>query len=453
MAKIDSNHIHILGICGTFMGSLAILAKQKGFVVTGSDTNVYPPMSTYLQSQGIKIINGYEVGQIPEGVVEVIVGNCMTRGMPIIEHILNEEISFTSGPAWLYENILIDKHVIAVSGTHGKTSTTSMLIKILQDSELDPSFLIGGVSQDFKVSSKLTNSKYFVIEADEYDTAFFDKRSKFVHYHPQTLIINNLEFDHADIFDSIEDIYRQFNHMIRTLPSSVDIIYPSDDTYVEKVLGKECWSNRKPYGAGQDWCCKAQKADASKLLINSPTEEVQLCWGHIGEHNMQNAMSAIVAASCVGVSLKDAVLALSTFKGVKRRLEKVGVKDTVTVYDDFAHHPTAIQKTISGLRAKVGKEKVVAIIEPRSNTMKMRVHQDAIARALSDADEVFIFEPPNIGLSLDKICHELAVPCRVYQNVDQIVAEVTNAPTPKTHLLVMSNGAFSGIHQKLLNSL
>jgi UDP-N-acetylmuramate: L-alanyl-gamma-D-glutamyl-meso-diaminopimelate ligase len=453
VAKLGNKHIHILGICGTFMGSLAILAKQKGFKVTGSDTNVYPPMSTYLQSQGIKIINGYDVGQIPEDVAEVVVGNCMTRGMPIIEYILDEGVPFTSGPAWLYENILVDKHVIAVSGTHGKTSTTSMLIKILQDNGFDPSFLIGGVSQDFKVSSKLTDSEYFVIEADEYDTAFFDKRSKFVHYHPQTLIINNLEFDHADIFDSIEDIYRQFNHMIRTLSSGVDIIYPNGDVHVQKVLEKECWSNCKPYGAGQAWHCQKQKADASELLIDSPTGEVRLCWGHIGEHNMQNAMSAIVAASCVGVLLKDAVLSLSTFKGVKRRLETVGVKDTITVYDDFAHHPTAIQKTISGLRAKVGAEKVIAIIEPRSNTMKMRVHQNAIAAALADADEVFIFEPPNIGLSLDKICHEMTVPCRVYQDVDQIVAEVTNAPIPKTHLLVMSNGAFSGIHQKLLNSL
>lgn len=460
--KEKIKHIHILGVCGTFMGGVAILARQMGCYVTGSDLNIYPPMSSNLEQHGVDILDGYCIADIPDGVDEFIIGNCMTRGMPIIEHILSHQLQYDSGPSWLYNNILRHKNVIAVAGTHGKTTTTSMIIHILQDLGMDPSFLVGGVSLGLNVTANLTDSDYFVIEADEYDTAFFDKRSKFQHYKPKTLIINNLEFDHADIFDTIYDIKKQFHHLIRMMPIEASIIYPSYDKNIQDVLAMGCWSKTYPYLLLEvesevtdlpSWQYWSKKDDGSHMGFSCVLGKAELSWRHIGYHNMQNAMSAIVAVSCEGVPLDKSVTSLQSFQGVKRRMEVIFSSKNIMVYDDFAHHPTAIKKTVLSLRAKIGMDKMIVIFEPRSNTMKMGVHQSSLSQSFHGVDELFVLTSRGVGFSFDRLAADVDGACFLYETVDDIVYDVMERIEGKTHILIMSNGGFGGIHDKLTNLL
>ena len=376
-------HIHILGICGTFMGSLALLAKNAGHHVSGCDENVYPPMSTQLQAQGIEIINGFDPLQLESNPDLIVVGNAMCRGNPCVEYMLNHRLPYTSGPAWLGEHILRDKHVLAVSGTHGKTTTSSMLAKILDFSGLQPGFLIGGVAQDFGVSARLSESKYFVVEADEYDSAFFDKRSKFVHYHSDTVIINNLEFDHADIFDDLKDIKKQFHHLLKTIPSSGKIIYFSDDINAQEVINMGNWS-------------QLIKINDCEIKINFDLKEIKLLEKTfslknlplIGEHNFKNYICAILAARTGGVAVEDSIISLQKFNGVKRRLEFKGLHSNIKVYDDFAHHPTAIKASSKAIRNKFPEKKILGVIELASNTMSEGIHGISLVESPNLFDEV-----------------------------------------------------------------
>ncbi|MGO1296927.1 MAG: UDP-N-acetylmuramate:L-alanyl-gamma-D-glutamyl-meso-diaminopimelate ligase, partial [Vibrio sp.] len=373
-------HIHILGICGTFMGGLAVLAKQQGHHVTGCDANVYPPMSTMLEDQGIEIIEGFDPEQLKPHPDLVIVGNALSRGNPCVEYVLNHNVRYTSGPQWLHDHLLCDRWVLAVAGTHGKTTTASMLTWILEDCGYQPGFLVGGVLGNFGVSSRLGDSMFFVVEADEYDSAFFDKRSKFVHYHPRTLIINNLEFDHADIFDDLEAIKRQFHHLVRTVPGNGRIFSPHDDEAIQDVLQRGCWSEQEQAGEASPWQAIKQTPDASHFYVYFAGQYVgEVKWSLVGDHNMHNGLMAIGSARHVGVTPDLACEALAKFINTKRRLELKGEVNHVTVYDDFAHHPTAIQLTLEGLRNKVGQQRVLAVLEPRSATMKLGVHKAAIA--------------------------------------------------------------------------
>ncbi len=431
-------HIHILGIAGTFMGSLALIAKQLGHRVTGQDQGVYPPMSAQLDEQNISYTNGYKVSDMPQADV-FIIGNALSRGNDCVEEILSKQYAYTSGAQWLSENVLRDKWVLAVSGTHGKTTTASMLAHILEFAGYNPSFLIGGVVEDFGVSSRLTDGNFFVIEADEYDTAFFDKRSKFVHYHPKTLVINNLEFDHADIFDSLQDIQKQFHHLIRTVPNDGLIIHPEDSTNINEVLAMGAYS-------------MTQALLGSKLKINDKgssfdVEGATVNWHLLGEHNMQNGLSAIYAAHHVGVAFDVACEALNTFKGIKRRLEIKHQTDNITLYDDFAHHPTAIKTTLSGLRAKVVDEPIIAILELRSNTMKSGFHQQSLVDALANADQVLILRPQNSDWDIDTL---FDADC-LFDSVDDIVAQLVQIN--QGHFVVMSNGSFDDIFNKLISKI
>jgi UDP-N-acetylmuramate: L-alanyl-gamma-D-glutamyl-meso-diaminopimelate ligase len=360
-------HIHILGICGTFMGGVALLAKQQGHTVTGSDANVYPPMSEQLTQQGIRLFEGYEVKDLQKLQPDkIIIGNALKRGMPIVEYLLNENLPYTSGPAWLAENILLHRWVLAVSGTHGKTTTTSLLAWMLEVAGKKPSFLLGGVPENFGVSARLTDSPFFVIEADEYDSAFFDKRSKFIHYRPRTLIINNLEFDHADIFANLSEIQKQFQHLVRTIPSEGLIIAPSQTASIETVLEQGCWTKVIQFAgsAASDWQAKALVADHSRFEIyTEDKKQGEVAWNLIGQHNQHNALAALLAAQHAGVPIQEATKACASFKNVKRRLEIRGVINGITVYDDFAHHPTAISTTLQGLRHKVEKNRIIAVLE------------------------------------------------------------------------------------------
>jgi UDP-N-acetylmuramate: L-alanyl-gamma-D-glutamyl-meso-diaminopimelate ligase len=444
-------HVHILGICGTFMGALAILAREKGYQVTGSDQNVYPPMSTYLSGQGIELIEGYYYDLLALKPDQVIVGNTMRRGMPIIENLLNSGQAYLSAPYWLYEEVLKDKKVIAIAGTHGKTTTTSLVIKLLEDASLNPGFLVGGISQDFGISSRLTDSPYFVIEADEYDTAFFDKRSKFMHYHPWILVINNLEFDHADIFNSMDDIYRQFHHLLRTMPGKSVVIYPEDDQNVRHLLNMGCWSKRITVKT-KSLDVSPAKADFSEffLIDEDKTELVQ--WSMLGEYNARNALSAYAVAKVLGLSLTDVVPGFTHFKGVKRRLECVFYHDDCAIYDDFAHHPTAVSETLLAMKAKAQtQEKVVAILEPRSNTMKMGAQESELIKALSIADEVWFYQ--NGAMQWQARTHQKEH-FLVFDRVDDMVEYFTKHAKEGvfTHYVLMSNGSFEGLHQKLVNA-
>ncbi|TEU24846.1 MAG: UDP-N-acetylmuramate:L-alanyl-gamma-D-glutamyl-meso-diaminopimelate ligase [Gammaproteobacteria bacterium] len=431
-------HIHILGIAGTFMGSLALIARQLGHTVTGQDQGVYPPMSTQLDEQSINYTHNYSVADMPQADV-FIIGNALSRGNECVEEILTKQHTYTSGAQWLSENVLRDKWVLAVSGTHGKTTTASMLAHILEVSGYNPSFLIGGVVEDFGVSSRLTNSNFFVIEADEYDTAFFDKRSKFVHYHPKTLVINNLEFDHADIFNSLQDIQKQFHHLLRTVPSDGLIIHPGNTQAISEVFEQGLWS------AGQ--ALPAQQLTTTKTGTSFSVEGATVNWHLLGEHNMKNGLGAIYAAHHVGVAFDVACEALSTFKGIKRRLEIKHQTDGITLYDDFAHHPTAIKTTLSGLRAKVEGEPIIAIIELRSNTMKSGFHQQSLIDALTDADQVLILRPKNIDWDINTL---FDVDC-LFDSVDAIITQLTKIN--QGHFVVMSNGSFDDIFNKLIAKL
>lgn len=453
-------HIHILGICGTFMGGVALLARELGHEVTGSDANVYPPMSTQLQEQGIGLMEGYLPEHLEPAPDLVLVGNALSRGNPAIEHMLNRGLPYMSGPQWLGEELLQGRWVLACAGTHGKTTTSSMLAWILEKLDYQPGFLIGGVPGNFGVSARLGGGRFFVMEADEYDTAFFDKRSKFVHYRPRTVVLNNLEYDHADIFPDLAAIQKQFHHLVRTVPGIGRIISPQEEGALEEVIAMGCWSEHERLGeagaensTGPDWLVRALAEDYSSFAISRGNDEANLSWALNGRHNMMNALAAIAAAHHVGVRLADAVAALSEFGGVKRRMELRGSPRGVAVYDDFAHHPTAISSTLDGLRKKVGEAKIYAVIEPRSNTMRLGQHRAALAASTAQADEVLWYSPANLDWSLDDIVAESAVPARVFDDIDGMTDYLQDVAVAGDHVLIMSNGGFGGIHQKLLDKL
>ncbi|HDW8035464.1 TPA: UDP-N-acetylmuramate:L-alanyl-gamma-D-glutamyl-meso-diaminopimelate ligase [Burkholderia multivorans] len=435
-------HIHILGICGTFMGGLAVLARAAGHTVTGCDAGVYPPMSTQLEAQGITLIEGYGADQIDLKPDLFVIGNVVTRGNPLMEAILDRGLPYVSGPQWLGEHVLAGKWVLAVAGTHGKTTTSSMLAWLLEDAGLAPGFLIGGVPLNFGVSARLTDSSFFVIEADEYDTAFFDKRSKFVHYRPRTAVLNNLEFDHADIFPDLAAIETQFHHLVRTVPGVGRIVTNGRSDALERVLARGCWS------------------EVERFAVYSHAERVgEVAWQVQGEHNRMNALAAIAAARHVGVPPAQAAASLASFRNVKRRMEVRGSVDGVTVYDDFAHHPTAIETTIAGLRARIGRQnsRILAVLEPRSNTMKLGVMKAQLPASLADADLVFGYGAPSgrdaLGWNLGDALSPLGDKARAFDDLHLLVKAVAEAARPGDHVLVMSNGGFGGVHQKLLDAL
>ena len=448
-------HIHILGICGTFMGGIAALAKSLGHRVTGSDANVYPPMSTQLESLGITLHQGYDEVQFSPKPDLVIVGNAMSRGNPAVEYLLEKRIPYLSGPEWIRDHLLSERWVLAVAGTHGKTTTASMLTWILEYAGMKPGFLVGGVLQNFGVTARLGESDFFVIEADEYDSAFFDKRSKFVHYLPDTLILNNLEFDHADIFDDLDAIERQFHHMIRTVPRTGLVLYPQQDEALNRVLEKGCWTPTQTMDAELgDWQYRIIEEDGSRfdvLFSGKPVGQVN--WQLIGEHNVKNAVMAIAAARHIGILPEVATEALGSFINTKRRMELRGEVNGIRVYDDFAHHPTAIKTTLAGLRARVGDARILAVLEPRSNTMKLGVHQQSLAHSLTEADSRYLLQPDGISWSLQEAMSAAGVTATIEVSVEPLVAEIVAAAQPGDHILVMSNGGFADIHNKLLSQL
>ncbi len=451
-------HLHILGICGTFMGGIAAIAKQMGFRVSGCDANVYPPMSTQLEQLGIELKQGYLVEHLADEPDLIIVGNAMARGNVMVEHVLDRKIPYTSGPQWLLDNVLKDRWVLAVSGTHGKTTTSSMLTWILQYAGMEPGFLIGGVPQNFDCSARLGNAPFFVIEADEYDTAFFDKRSKFVHYRPNTLVINNMEFDHADIFNDLGDIQRQFHHLIRMVPSNGLVLSPKNEQAITETLAMGCWTPTE-YSVGDNnkllgWHADKCVADGSEFIVSFAGEiQGRVNWALIGDFNIDNGLMAIAAARHAGVPTAVAIEALATFVNTKRRFELKGEVNQVRVFDDFAHHPTAIAKTLAGVRANVGSKRVIAILEPRSNTMKSGVHKDTLAKSLADADLVFVYQGDQVKWSVDALIADCIQPCFVSQDIAQLVADIVEKSQAGDTLVVMSNGGFGGIHDKLLSAL
>ena len=444
-------HIHILGICGTFMGSLAQLAKASGYHVTGSDQYVYPPMSTQLEHAGIELTEGFEPEQLECNPDMIVVGNVISRGNPVMEAVLNRNLPYTSGPQWLAEHILKDRWVLAVSGTHGKTTTSSMLTWILDYAGFDPGYLIGGVPKNFETSARLGSSGFFVVEADEYDSAFFDKRSKFIHYRPRTLVMNNLEYDHADIFPDLKAIQTQFHHLVRTVPGDGLLIYPQKEHAIGEVLELGCWTPK--HRLGVDWDVAFTRADGTEFsVIFEGQEQGHVHWSLTGDHNVQNALAAIAAARHVGVEPTVACEALCQFKSVKRRMELVGKKNTVSIYDDFAHHPTAIQTTLEGLRKAHPQARITAVIEPRSNTMKQGVHKDSLQASCAAADRVVWLQPE--GLSWNLSSGVLAnVHHTVCFNLADVIAKVTANVQSGELIVVMSNGAFGGVHKKLLEAL
>jgi len=448
-------HIHILGICGTFMGGVALLARELGMTVSGSDANVYPPMSTQLEEAGIALQEGYLAEHLQPAPDLVVMGNAMSRGNPAVEYVLNQGLPYISGPQWLAEHVLKDRWVLAVSGTHGKTTTSSLLAWILEHAGMAPGFLIGGVPGNFGETARLGKTPFFVIEADEYDTAFFDKRSKFVHYHPRTLVVNNLEFDHADIFDDLAAIQKQFHHVIRTVPSEGLIISPPGEAAIEQTIDMGCWTPRQTIGIEQaDLQATISKADGSEFKVRYQGEhQADVRWSMLGEHNVCNALAAMAAAHHVGVTFEHASEALAEFEGIKRRMELVGEVDNIRLYDDFAHHPTAISTTVNGLRANIGERRLIAILEPRSNTMKMGVHKDSLGASLQEADQILLFEQGEMDWSLSSIAEQLGEKASVYQSIDDIVEVVSQQAQSGDEILVMSNGGFGGIHQRILTAL
>jgi UDP-N-acetylmuramate: L-alanyl-gamma-D-glutamyl-meso-diaminopimelate ligase len=455
-------HIHILGICGTFMGGLAVLAKEAGHRVTGCDANVYPPMSTQLEAQGIDLIQGFGTEQIALNPDLYVIGNVVSRGNPLIEEILNRGLPYVSGPQWIGDHILRDKWVLAVAGTHGKTTTSAMLTWILEDAGYAPGFLIGGVPMNFGVSARLEGDKesiFFVIEADEYDTAFFDKRSKFVHYHAKTAILNNLEYDHADIFPDLGAIETQFHHLVRTVPGIGRVIFNADEPALQRVLKRGCWSEKESFGGlglqeDADWAMHEYDDGSFDVLFGGEVAG-RIEWQLSGKHNRANALAAIAAARHVGVPVAQAARSLATFENVKRRMEVRGVVNNITVYDDFAHHPTAIATTVGGLRQKVGKQtRILAVLEPRSNTMKLGAMKDALPGSLADADLVFGFGSQQaLGWSIGEALAPLGAVASGYDDIEVLVAAIARAARPGDQIIVMSNGGFGGVHNKILEAL
>ena len=456
-------HLHILGICGTFMGGLAALAKAEGHQVTGCDANVYPPMSTQLQALGVALTEGYDASQL-EGVAAdadlFVVGNVITRGNPLMEAILDRGLAYTSGPEWLRDHVLARRFVLAVAGTHGKTSTSAMLAWILEYAGLAPGFLIGGVPLNFGVSARHSDSGFFVIEADEYDTAFFDKRSKFVHYRPRTLVLNNLEYDHADIFPDVAAIETQFHHLVRTVPANGRIVVNAEEASLQRVLARGCWSSVERFAgfdasqaaAGTEW-----RIGVDGRITHAAAPQGQLQWPRestqFGRHTRLNALAAIVAARHAGVPVEHSLAALGEFRGVKRRLERLGSARGVTVYDDFAHHPTAIETTIAGLRANVGTQRIVAVIEPRSNTMKLGTMKAALPGSLAEADHTFCYAAPDLGWDAGEALAPLRDRAEVHGDLQAMVQAIAAFVRRGDHVLVMSNGGFGGVHAKLLDAL
>jgi UDP-N-acetylmuramate: L-alanyl-gamma-D-glutamyl-meso-diaminopimelate ligase len=451
-------HIHILGVCGTFMGSLAQLAKASGHEVTGCDANVYPPMSTQLEQAGIELIEGYDPAQLNPAPDLVVIGNALSRGNPCVEYVLEKGIPYVSGPQWLGDQFLNDKWVLAVAGTHGKTTTASMLAWVLDYAGMAPGFLIGGVPKNFGVSARLGSSPFFVVEADEYDSAFFDKRSKFVHYRPRTLVMNNLEFDHADIFANLAAIQTQFHHLVRTVPGNGLIISPASDSNLKEVLDMGCWSETQQTGGGEgsQWRAELLRNDGSEFAVFFEGQKVgEVNWTQTGQHSVNNALVTMAAARHVGVEPHTAAQALSQFAGVKRRMECLATVNGVSIYDDFAHHPTAIATTLDGLRNKVGDQKILAVIEPRSNTMKQGVHKNELAASTAKADMALWFQPDNISWSLADVVLGGVTPAEVLNDINTLVARVIEVVREKhiAHIVVMSNGGFGGFHQKLITAL
>jgi UDP-N-acetylmuramate: L-alanyl-gamma-D-glutamyl-meso-diaminopimelate ligase len=454
-------HIHILGICGTFMGGIAVLAKQAGHKVTGCDANVYPPMSTQLEAQGIELIEGFAPEQTALNPDIYVIGNVVSRGNPLMEEILNRGLPYISGPQWLAENVLQGKWVLAVAGTHGKTTTSSMLAWILEYAGLAPGFLIGGVPENFGVSARLpqtpvqdakSTSPFFVIEADEYDTAFFDKRSKFVHYRPRTAVLNNLEFDHADIFEDLAAIEKQFHHLVRTVPQQGLVVANGKEAGLQRVIDKGCWTPVEKFGTDDDWQAANAQGDGSFDVVYQGKPQGRVAWGLLGEHNRMNALASIAAARHAGVTVDVSIAALTQFRNVKRRMELRGVVNNISVYDDFAHHPTAIETTVAGLRGKVGAARILAVLEPRSNTMKLGVMKSALPASLKDADLVFCYQA-NLGWDAKEALAPISVKTQVSDDLERLVEVIVQAAKAGDHVLVMSNGGFGGIHQKLLDAL
>jgi UDP-N-acetylmuramate: L-alanyl-gamma-D-glutamyl-meso-diaminopimelate ligase len=443
------------------MGGIALLAREQGFRVTGSDANVYPPMSTQLEEAGIGLMEGYDPSHLEERPDCVVVGNAMARGNELVEYLLNSNIPYTSGPQWLAENVLRNKWVLAVSGTHGKTTTSSLLAWLLEDAGMAPGFLIGGVPANFGVSARMGQSDFFVVEADEYDTAFFDKRSKFIHYRPRTLTINNMEFDHADIFADLAAIQRQFHHLVRCVPGEGLIVHPMGVKAVDETLAQGCWTPITSFGIAADaglasqvdWRAELVQADGSEFELYVDGDVLSAGWPHYGRHNIENALAAMAAARHVGVMPTQSISSLESFKGVKRRLELLGEEGGVTVFDDFAHHPTAIATTLQGLKARANGGRVLALIEPRSNTMRMGAHRERLAASASDADKVYWYQPEGMNWSLEEVVTKSKTEAVLFSDIAALVESVGGEARSGDQIVIMSNGSFSGIHQKLLLQL
>ena len=453
-------HVHILGICGTFMGGVAAIARAAGFTVTGSDRNVYPPMSTQLEALGIAPTEGFEAAQLDPAPDMVIVGNVMTRGQPVIEALLESRLPYLSGPEWLSREVLKDRWVLAVAGTHGKTTTASLLAWVLEHAGLEPGFLIGGVPANFGLSARLGAGRCFVIEADEYDTAFFDKRAKFVHYRPRTLILNNLEYDHADIYPDVAAIQRQFHHLVRIVPGSGRIIWNAADALLKETLAMGCWTPLEGFARAPQpqalWTAQPapHAADYSHFeVFEGGRSHGTVQWPLIGAHNKENALAAIAAARHAGVAVPQALEALHGFKGIARRMQLRGEVRGVRVYDDFAHHPTAIATTLDGLRQRVGKARIIAVLEPRSHTMRMGVHRHTLAPALAGADEVWLYTPADLGWDTGAVVGALGARGHASADVNVLAAELARTARAGDHVLIMSNGGFGGLHDKLLAAL
>lgn len=450
-------HLHILGICGTFMGGIAVLARQMGHKVTGSDANVYPPMSTQLAQLDIRV-QAYSPDNLEPRPDVVVIGNALSRGNAEVEAVLDAGLDYISGPQWLAEHFLKGRHVLAVAGTHGKTTTSAMLAWILQSAGHEPGFLIGGIPRDFDVSARAGDGRYFVIEADEYDTAFFDKRAKFIHYHPQTLVLNNLEYDHADIYPDLAAIKQQFHYLVRTVPGKGRIITNADDANLREVLATGCWSQRSAFGITQQSPCEWQLANATPDysafdILYQGTRQARLQWQLIGAHNAANALAAVAAAGEAGIDPGTAIGALSEFRSVKRRLESRGTVNGITVYDDFAHHPTAIASTLQGLRRHCTGQRIIAVLEPRSNTMRLGVHRETLGDALREADRVYLYFTDQEGWDTALLERELGGHLHVTDDMDALISSIVHDAQAGDQVVIMSNGSFGGIHEKILNRL
>jgi len=451
-------HVHIIGICGTFMGGIAVLARSAGHRVTGSDANVYPPMSTQLEAQGIALIEGYDPGQLDLAPDVVVVGNVMSRGNALIERLLDSGLPFTSGPQWLAENFLRGREVLAVAGTHGKTTTSCMLAWILERAGLEPGFLIGGIPSNFGLSARAGGGSAFVIEADEYDTAFFDKRAKFVHYRPRHLVMTNLEFDHADIYPDLAAIQKQFHHLLRTVPASGQVSWNAADANLAAVLAMGCWTSLTGFAreqrAAADWYARLIDDDGSVFEVHRhgrPAAVVR--WPMIGMHNVENGLAALVCAAGMGIAPEAAAAALGEFAGVRRRMELRGEVGRIRIYDDFAHHPTAIAATVDGLRRRVGEERIVAVLEPRSNTMRLGVHSAELPRSLARADRVWLYQPAGLDWKLDDVARRIGANASVARELPALVDALVAELCAGDHVLIMSNGGFGGLHERLLKAL